>query len=185
MLNKTTNGLGVLLLKIVWGLNLVHVPLFDNTPSPYLPSTEPEPTGSSAEEDNEPLPEPTVIPKTVDWGHADPTQVQRTIQVIEELVEEEGTDGAWYYSRFDGIGDSFNYKAWHHSDDVIIAKRRYTERTKVNYIKVRPLVIEGKTNLQIAKVFGKGKSWAEDYAGAVRAAFYLRMKVNESPSPTE
>ncbi len=166
-----------MLLRLAWRCNLVHVSLWDNTPSPVNYDYEPAQALPPLLEEmlEEAAAESEAVPKTMNWGAADPTQVQQIVQLWEKQCEEANAHASWDYSRYDGKGGSiYDFSKWHRTDDEQIALRKYSKKKRENYIKVRPLVLQGLTNVKISQVTEMSTSWVDEYAGAVRAAFRAR-----------
>lgn len=118
--------------------------------------------------------------RSMQYGEDTPDKAAKSIQI----VEKETAPGEWEIFRFDGVAGTPNFRDWHRTDDQVIARRKYTEKTAQNYIKVRPLVIDGRTNTEIAAALGMSDRTVDEYAGAVREAFRNRMKEQNTPSPT-
>ena len=118
--------------------------------------------------------------RSMQYGEDTPERAAKSIQI----VEKETAPGEWEIFRFDGMAGTPNFRDWHRTDDLVIARRKYTEKTAQNYLLARPLVIEGRTNVEIAQALGWSDRTADEYAGAVREAFRARLKEQNNPSPT-
>jgi hypothetical protein len=153
-------------------LRIIYIPEKDAMPWPFdLEKEESIQVGESY------LPEGL---RSMQYGEDTPEKAAKSIQI----VEKETAPGEWEIFRFDGVAGTPNFRDWHKTDDAVIARRKYTEKTVQNYLKVRPLVIDGRTNTEIAAALGMSDRTVDQYAGAVREAFRARMKEQNNPSPT-
>jgi hypothetical protein len=177
--------LSFVVIGVLWLLRLIHVARWDNTPSPYMQQeAEPKPAPTkqqAAAQDNV---------KTLQVGEAKINKAAEYASYIEEELNDEQADGAWGFTRYDGQHKTPNLTAWSDADEYVIKLKGFTtERTRQNYIDVRPMVLLKATNVKIAEAFGKKISWAETYGGACRLMVRIRLKelnIDEnSHSPTE
>lgn len=177
---------------VLWLFKLKHIPALDNTPSPYkkaqakaaakkqLPGTKAATEGMQNV-------------KSFQVGEAKINKQPEYAQYVElalQVSKESNADAAWSFSRFDGKSKTPDLTAWTDIDEYVIQLRGYdTEVKRNNYITVRPLVLEGKKNKDIAEALGKKISWAEDYGAACRLMVKMRLielgYTEKSPSPTE
>lgn len=118
--------------------------------------------------------------RSMQYGEDTPERAAKSIQIVERQTDET----EWEIFRFDGVSGTPNFRDWHRTDDEVISRRKYTEKTAQNYLKVRPMVIDGRTNSEIAAAMGQSARWVDEYAGAVREAFRARLKEQNTPSPT-
>lgn len=116
----------------------------------------------------------------IQYGEDTPEKAAKRVQIFKKQLSET----EWEVFRFDGINGTPDFANWHRTDDEVIRRRGFSQATVQNYVKVRPLVIQGQQNSQIAQAFGMSQRWADTYAGAVREAFLNRMAEDEDPSPT-
>jgi len=108
----------------------------------------------------------------------------RIFQQLEQYCDSEGSP-AWDLRRYDGTQETPDFTAWDHTDEQILSAHGYTDRTTKNYLRVRPLVVEGLTNREISSRTGIGQRTVESVAGSVRAAFRMRIERDARPSPTD
>lgn len=106
----------------------------------------------------------------------------RTIQQLEDFYDMEG-GAAWDLRRYDGKENTPDFTDWHQTDDMILALHEYTQQTSKNYMVVRPLVVSGMSNKEIAAQTGWGIRKVESVAASVRAAFRMRIEQAVNPSP--
>lgn len=118
--------------------------------------------------------------RSMQYGEDTPERAAKSIQIVERQTNET----EWEIFRFDGVSGTPNFRDWHRTDDEVISRRKYTEKTAQNYLKVRPMVVDGRTNSEIAAAMGQSARWVDEYAGAVREAFRARLKEQNTPSPT-
>lgn len=161
-----------ILIKTAWHLGLIHVPELDNVGSPWIERKQAE--AQKAKKDR-----PNTITKNL--GYAAPGETQKTIQLLVNQVDET----EWNFSRWDGQDTQYDFREWSIFDDQICDEKGYTDRTRNNYIAVRPDVLAGMTNAQIAKKHGYTERWAEEYAGAVRKMCHNRRKAEQTPLPPQ
>lgn len=178
------------ILDILWRLNLVHVPAWDCVPSPFK-VVEPKPQ-QETQERKERLPKPDAAPngkiKTYQVGETKINQPREFASYVENevKVQDATVEGEWEFMRYDGKeGARYDFTEWSaHDDDVIAEKGWTTARRRDNYVKVRPLVLEDRTNKYIAEHFGMKIGWAEMYAGACRESVRRQLsELRSTPSP--
>lgn len=156
-------------------LRIVYIPEKDAMPWPFDLEPEPEPVTTKPVQRPE-----NVRTRTVGGDIFAPGRV---IQHLEEFYDMEG-GAAWDLRRYDGKEGMPDFTDWHLTDDQIISIDKYTDRTVKNYLIVRPLIIQGMSNREIAAQTGIGLRTVEKVAGSVRAAFRMRIEQAVNPSPT-
>lgn len=165
-----------ILIEILWHLGLIHVPEWDNTPSPWVIREK--------KEKAKPRPRAAIEKDVVALNYGglpEPGQMQKKIRlVIKELEEGVG----WSFTRYDGKGNTPDYSNWNWADEEIINFLGFTDHQREMYILVRPDVLAGDKNREVAAKNGKSIRWADTYCAAVRAMCRLMDKEVESHSPT-
>lgn len=171
-LREILDLLAVVVVEIAHRLGVVYIPQRDAAPWPFdLDVEEKIVVGESY------LPEGL---RSMQYGEDTPERAAKSIQIVERQTNET----EWEIFRFDGVSGTPNFRDWHRTDDEVISRRKYTEKTAQNYLKVRPMVVDGRTNNEIAAALGQSARWVDEYAGAVREAFRARLKELNKPSPT-
>ncbi len=165
----------VVVIETAHRFGVIYIPQRDAAPWPFECEKQPEKVAVKqvARPDN-------VRTRTVGGDIFAPGRV---IQHLEEFYDMEG-GAAWDLRRYDGKEGMPDFSDWHGTDDAIVAADGYTERTVKNYIVVRPLVVQGMSNREIAVQTGLGLRTVEKVAGSVRAAFRMRIEQAVNPSPT-
>lgn len=163
-------------LWVCYELGVLHVPEWDNVEDAW----EPIPVVPQLDDPRKTEERPKLETVTNLYGGiGEPGEtVKRVTHVVIQKDELE-----WDYKRYDGSQDSPDLSPWHWTDDEIV--RDLTPHKERMYRLVRPHVIAGWTNREIAKEHSKGMSWAETYGAMVRRAFHKRLRLMNSPSPSE
>jgi len=156
-------------------LRIVYIPEKDAMPWPFDLEPEPEPVTVK------PVQRPENVRTRVIAG--DMFTPDRTFQQLEEFYDMEG-GAAWDLRRYDGKEGMPDFTDWHPTDDQILSLHGYTKQTAKNYVRVRPFVVQGLSNKEIAARTGMGLRTVESVAGSVRAAFRMRIEQAVNPSPT-
>jgi hypothetical protein len=161
-------------LYLAWAVGVAHVPELDNIATPPDETERPKPATPKTSRT-----QPVAV-KYYKYGADEPGRTPAPLIPITTIpIEtESGSVGGWIVKSQTTTGtvnDFSGFAEWHQTDDEAAAGLSATDLD--NYQIVRPDVIAGLTNKEIASKHGKKIRWAETHAGRVRAAMKARAQL--------
>ena len=160
---------------VFWKMGLIHIPEWDNIDDPFRKKETPK---SKAQVLGSLLVTPEGTDEYLYGGLAEPGKEQKRVKIT-TIKSDDGT--AWDLARWDG-SISLDFSDWTEFDQIVCDKRGFNETDIRNYQAVKPMILQRKTNKNIAEHFGMKMRWAEKYGAAGREMIGLRIQaLNHSP----
>lgn len=165
---------------LAWVIGVRHVPEWDNVPDPddyYTVPKDLQQESTTSPTEAEAI-DQAFSPQFYKYGK-DEIKEGRLVQAHKiGIVTREAGEMDWDVQIYQETDDSpwAEFHNWHETDDKAIATLSKTDQE--NYRKVRPDVLTGRSNKEIAAKHNRSLRWAETHAGRVRAAFDKRTNIS-------